>query len=174
MDFSKLTPVSNANPTGQNFVMKWNPAKEEFRFSDKQFNEMQLEYNSLTQFDHQDGNVIYLGVVPGNDGVFYKKTKGAAKGKRFKNGRLSQMCSEIGLDPKGLTLTHLGTNGNVEMYELSSEVITPPAAESAVEAESVSEERAEEIEAVDPAQMSIGEDSIETEVNHVEPINDKF
>lgn len=182
MDFSKLSPVSNANPVGQSFVLKWNPAKEEFRFSDKQFSEMQLEYNSLMQYDSDDKSTVFIGVCPSNEGVFYKKSKGAAKGKRFKNARLSQACTEAGLDPKSLTLTHLGTNVKIEMYQISSEVIHEVAV---AEVEST-------IEETDPNQLDIESDinadedgapmkempdeavDMEADVNHVEPLKDEF
>ncbi len=169
MDFSKLTPVSNSNPTGQNFVMKWNPAKQEFRFSDKQFNEMQLEYNSLTQYDSTDGK-IYLGVCPESTGVFYKKTKGSSKGKRFKNARLSEACEVAGLDPKTLTITDLGTNGQIQMFEISSETKLEPAL--------LSEEVPQEEEVVHELQPTpVVEDDtkdLEADVNEVEQFKDQF
>jgi len=181
MDFSKLSPVGNANPVGQSFVMKWNPAKEEFRFSDNQFSEMQLEYNSLMQYEAEDKSVVMIGVCPSNEGIFYKKSKGAAKGKRFKNARLSQACTEAGLDPKSLTLTHLGSNGNIEMYQISSEVIHEVG---------ITDVEFEEDSVVDPNQMeieptkeadengapmkSMPEDSLEAETNYVEPLKDEF
>ena len=120
MDFSKLTMVSNANPSGQNFDLKWSKAKEEFRFSDKVFAQMQLEYNSLAQFENTENKVI-IAVCPGNEGIFYKKQTGKVKGKRVKNGRLSQACEEAGLTTD-LSVKHLGTFEQKEMYEVVNRV----------------------------------------------------
>ncbi len=117
MDFSQLTAVGNANPTGQDFDLQWYKGKGEFRFSDKLFASMQLEYNSLTQFDDPEGKII-IAVMPGNTGVFYKKNKGAAKGKRFKNIRLSEACDAAGFTTNKLTCEHLGSNNGAEYYEV--------------------------------------------------------
>ena len=156
MDFSKLTMVSNANPTGQNFDLKWSKAKEEFRFSDKIFTQLQLEYNSLAQFENTENKVI-IAVCPGNDGVFYKKQTGKVKGKRFKNGRLSQVCENVGLSTD-LTVKHLGTFELKEMYEIVNRVSEP-----------VTEE---------PKNPYLEEEETHTDVeqdlNEVEPIKDQF
>ncbi len=152
MDFSKLTMVSNANPTGQNFDLKWSKAKEEFRFSDKLFTKMQLEYNSLAQFENTENKVI-IAVCPGNDGVFYKKQTGKVKGKRFKNGRLSQVCEEAGLGTD-LSVKHLGTHELKEMYEIVNRV-------------------SEEAEIPYPyAEKDGAQPTMEAELNEVEPVAD--
>jgi hypothetical protein len=117
MDFSKLVAVSNANPTGQAFDLKWSAATEKFRWSDRLYSQLQLEYNSLTQFMTEDNTVI-IGVVPGNDGVFYKKQKGSAKGKTVKNAVLSKACTDAGLDKKTLTVKSLGDNNGIAMYQI--------------------------------------------------------
>lgn len=161
MDFSKLTAIRNANPAGQKFDLKWSKAKEEFRFSDKQFASMQLEYNSLTQFDHPDGRVI-IAVVPGNDGVFYKKQKGKVKGKRVKNGRLSKACEDAGLD-NNLTLVHLGADQGNEMYEIVSK--TNEGNPYLEEDENQTQNEA------DPNQTDIEDEIVKS---NVEPIKDEF
>lgn len=130
MDFSNLKTVENANPTGQNFDIKWKVAKGEFIFSNAQFEKMSLEYNSLREFYGEtetdaEGNKrideVFIGVCPGNDGVFYKKSQGKGKGKKFKNVQLSNACTEAGLDYKTLSLLYKGNNNGVEMYQIIDE-----------------------------------------------------
>jgi len=160
MDFSKLVAVGNANPTGQSFDLKWSAATEKFRFSDKLYATMQLEYNSLTQYETADKTVV-IGVVPGNEGVFYKKQKGSAKGKTFKNARLSQACTEAGLDKKTITVKHLGNNDGTEMYQIiDGNFVT--------ESEENKDQIADENPADDNPYLE------ETEKSNVEPVKDEF
>ena len=164
MDFSKLTKVGNANPAGQKFDLKLSKAKEEFRFSDKLFAQMQLEYNSLAQFDNTEGKVI-IAVCPGNSGVFYKKSTGKVKGKRFKNSRLAQACEVAGL-PVDLSANHLGSFEDKEMYEIVSRI--PAGVEdnpllTKEEKSAISEDAHDEM-------IEIGDEK----VNDVEPVNDQF
>ncbi len=160
MDFSKLAAVSNANPSGQAFDLKWSKAKSEFRFSDKLFASMQLEYNSLTQYENPEG-IVLIGVNPANEGVFYKKQKGSVKGKRFKNEKLSAAVEAAGLGSK-LTAVHRGANGAIEMYQImnKADADNPYLAPED-----------DQVEEIDPNQMEIGEDKAEADV---EPIKDSF
>jgi hypothetical protein len=163
MDFSKLVAVSSANPTGQAFDLKWSAQTEKFRWSDRLFAEMQLEYNSLTQFATEDRTVV-IGVVPGNEGVFYKKQKGSAKGKTFKNAVLSAACTTAGLDKKTLTVTSLGDNAGVAMYQITDGSFVTKIEESKAEA-------TEEPTADDNPYLEEDAPIVE---NDVEPIEDKF
>jgi hypothetical protein len=165
MDFSKLVAVSNANPTGQAFDLKWSAATEKFRWSDRLFAEMQLEYNSLTQFATEDGTVV-IGVVPGNEGVFYKKQKGSAKGKTFKNAVLSAACTTAGLDKKTLTVINLGDNAGTSMYRIVDGTFNgQDTAEEQVPEEATEEPTKDENPYLEE------ESAPETDV---EPIEDKF
>lgn len=161
MDFSKLVKVGNSNPTGQSFDLKWSAATEKFRFSDKLYATMQLEYNSLTQYETADKTVI-IGVVPGNDGVFYKKQKGSAKGKTFKNARLSAACTEAGLDKKTITVKHLGDNNGIEMYQI-------------IDGTHVTELKEEEVDQMQDEDPTANDNPyLQPEKNDVEPIKDEF
>jgi len=133
MDFSKLSPVNIVNPKGQNFKLKWYPTKQEFKFSNNLFAELQLEYNSLSQFDDPDG-AVFLAVCPGNAGVFYKKAQGRTKGKRFKNARLSETCQTLGL-PTDLDLRYVGDNNELKMYKVIPRVPSNTAPDASDEAE---------------------------------------
>ena len=161
MDFSKLVAVSNANPTGQAFDLKWSAATEKFRWSDRLYSQLQLEYNSLTQFMTEDNTVI-IGVVPGNDGVFYKKQKGSAKGKTVKNAVLSKACTDAGLDKKTLTVRSLGDNSGIAMYQI-------------IDASFPTDKGNQEPQkdATDEANPFLEEETVE-EVNKVETFKDQF
>ena len=147
-DFSKLTPINSANPKGQNFDIKWNVNKHEFTFSDKMFEKMTLEYNSLAQRNDMQTSMgedgvevqtvrgVFLFVCPGNDGVFHKKAKGKQKGKRFKNEKLSTTCIELGILPKDIAISYEGAFEDKEVYRLYASIKTeeapPVGAEEAV------------------------------------------
>jgi hypothetical protein len=124
MDFSRLQAVSKVNPVGQKFNIQWKPQKEMFRLSDKMFDNMKLEYNSLNQFNDFDENEklvgVYLAVCPGNSGLFHKKQKGKIKGKSFKNKELSKALTDLGITPDTIDIEYKGSNGNMEMYQLIS------------------------------------------------------
>jgi hypothetical protein len=165
MDFSKLVAVGNANPTSQAFDLKWSAQTEKFRWSDRLFAQMQLEYNSLTQFETNDGQVI-IGVVPGNDGVFYKKQKGSAKGKTFKNAVLSKACTDAGLDKKTLTVTSLGDNGGIAMYRIVDGMF--------VTGENATEEASQEPQQDIADENPYLEEENTPKKNDVKPVKDEF
>lgn len=151
MDFSRLQSVEKINPIAQKFDIQWKPGKETFRLSDNMFNKMDLEYNSLRQFDdviasevegESDELVgVFLAVCPGNSGKFHKKLKGKSKGKTFKNGALSSALISLGVTPDNLAIEYKGKNGDLEMYQLlavNSTSIEEPIAVSEDSSENVS------------------------------------
>lgn len=96
MDLSNFEKVAKAysvkRKVNQDFRIKWNLKKHQFRFSDSLVNDMNLAENSLVQYNVPSGDDagVYLMVVPGNTGVFYKKKVSSQKGRIFKNEMLSR------------------------------------------------------------------------------------
>ena len=171
MDFSKLQSVNNANPKGQNFKIKWNLAKQEFTLSEKLFQSMAVEYNSLRQFDLRDASAegqelgvltgVVLAVVPGDKGVFYKTNKGKTKGRRFKNSRLSNSCEELGILPENIDIIFEGHHEGNVMYKLVDSTW-----EESAEEEVVAESTPEPVLTEEPLP--------DVEVNVSETSNDRF
>ncbi len=120
MDLSKLTAVTTTNPQGQNFKLKFNPVKESITFSQKLFDEMQLEYNSLSQFKGDQENMVVIGVCPGNSGVFYKKRTGK-KGKTVKSAELTKTLLDAKIKRGKLDLIKIGNLKNIEYYQIVQE-----------------------------------------------------
>ena len=114
IDFSKLTAVNSANPQGQKYDLHWNTSKDMFRFSDVAYSRMQVELNSLTQFDDKDK--VFLAVCPGDSGVFYKTRKGVKKGKTFKNSNLADALRKAGVTERNFLLVGEGEDANGKQY----------------------------------------------------------
>jgi hypothetical protein len=186
MDFSRLQAVKTVNPTGQKFNIEWKPGKQSFRLSDAMFAKMDLEYNSLEQFDDiivgEDGENelvgVFLAVCKGNDGKFHKKQKGKQKGKAFKNIRLSETVEKLGITPELIDIEYKGANGTMEMYQLVKSTKTPVEespvgdmikAEVVSEPESDSPDRKEEAGALEPEMVT----TVPVEVNESVTV-DKF
>lgn len=119
MDLSKMTRVGVTNPKGQNFKLKFSEKNESITFSHKLFAELQLEYNSLSQFDNEEKKAV-IGVCPGDSGDFYKKRIGA-KGRSVKSTVLTKVLVANGVKTGRLDLVSLGENEGVHYYEVVQE-----------------------------------------------------
>jgi len=119
MDLSKMTRVGVTNPKGQNFKLKFSEKNESIIFSHKLFAELQLEYNSLSQFDNEEKKAV-IGVCPGDSGDFYKKRIGA-KGRKVKSSVLTKVLVANGVKTGRLDLVSLGENDGVHYYEVVQE-----------------------------------------------------
>ena len=119
MDLSKMTRVGITNPKGQNFKLKFSEKNASITFSHKLFAELQLEYNSLSQYDNDEKKAV-IGICPGDSGDFYKKRVGA-KGRSVKSTVLAKVLVANGVKTGRLDLVSLGENDGVHYYEVVQE-----------------------------------------------------
>jgi len=103
MDLSQFQKVTRANtikfPARQDFDIKFDSKTGRFKISEKIFEDLSLEDNSLIQYNNfnEPDKGVFLHVVPGNTGIFLKKHGSKSKGRAFKNNELEKALEELNM-----------------------------------------------------------------------------
>lgn len=120
-DFNELTKVSRriTRDFGDAPLSRTAPDKDGkvmFRLSQKAFDDLGLQVNSLQTFKHEAKKAVFLKVVPGNEGDFLKARGGKNKGKKFEHNELSESLTAVG----GFTGNsfNLERIGSTEYYQI--------------------------------------------------------
>ncbi len=106
---SPLTKVTNAK-TG----------KVLFRLSQPTMAELGLETNSLSAKATKDGKKVYLAVLPGNQGDFFKsRGTGTKKGNTSEHKELSEFLAAAGMTGNNFSLTKVAEQNGVSYYQIA-------------------------------------------------------